>query len=54
MRGGAGGEGYPKYGGMGGDGGNVIFKAGNKGNLYELVCKYPEKRFIASSGQNSK
>jgi len=54
VKGGAGGQGYPKYGGMGGDGGDVVFVASEKSSLFDLVTKYPKKRFIAEAGQESK
>lgn len=54
VKGGTGGQGYPKYGGLGGDGGNVYFVAGESENLYEFANEYPKKRFLAGKGSDSK
>ncbi|PSN39091.1 GTP-binding protein 10 [Blattella germanica] len=53
VRGGAGGSGLPKYGGIGGKGGNVIILAKEGENLKKIVVANPIKRFIAGSGGNS-
>ncbi|CAH1789146.1 unnamed protein product [Owenia fusiformis] len=54
VRGGAGGQGYPKFGGKGGDGGDVYVKCYDKAkSLKELAKRHPEKRFIAGNGGNS-
>ncbi|XP_067931987.1 GTP-binding protein 10-like [Watersipora subatra] len=54
VKGGSGGQGYPKYGGLGGDGGHVIFTAVNKDSLYSFVNDNPNRRFIAKQGKNAK
>lgn len=53
VRGGSGGMGFPKYGGIGGKGGNVIVVATEGVTLKSLLNKNPTKRFIAANGGNS-
>lgn len=54
VRGGGGGQGHPQYGGQGGRGGH-IYVTGQEGmTLKQLVSTHPTKRFIGSSGTNSK
>lgn len=53
VKGGAGGMGYPKYGGFGGAGGDV-YVVGKEGSaLKEIKNKFPEKRIIAGNGNNA-
>ncbi|PNJ70151.1 GTPBP10 isoform 8, partial [Pongo abelii] len=53
-RGGCGGMGYPRLGGEGGKGGDVWVVAQNRMTLKQLKDKYPQKRFVAGVGANSK
>ncbi|XP_052797217.1 GTP-binding protein 10-like [Mya arenaria] len=53
VRGGAGGQGYPKFGGIGGKGGDVMIRAHEKSTLEKIVTINPLKRFTAASGGNS-
>ncbi|GAB1601170.1 GTP-binding protein 10-like [Argonauta hians] len=53
VKGGAGGQGFPRLGGIGGKGGDVIFEASGKINLKQLMQKHPLKRFIAHNGKHS-
>eukprot|EP00069_Balaena_mysticetus_P012991 bmy_21889T0 len=53
-RGGSGGMGYPRLGGEGGKGGDVWVVAHNKMTLKQLKDKYPQKRFAAGEGANSR
>ncbi|XP_046526544.1 GTP-binding protein 10 isoform X4 [Equus quagga] len=53
-RGGSGGMGYPRLGGEGGKGGDVWVVAHNKMTLKQLKDKYPQKRFVAGEGANSR
>ncbi|XP_055128755.1 GTP-binding protein 10 isoform X3 [Symphalangus syndactylus] len=53
-RGGSGGMGYPRLGGEGGKGGDVWVVAQNRMTLKQLKDKYPQKRFVAGVGANSK
>ncbi|XP_021930492.1 GTP-binding protein 10 homolog isoform X3 [Zootermopsis nevadensis] len=53
VRGGAGGMGFPKYGGIGGKGGSVIVVAKEGVTLKSLITRNPTKRFIAENGGNS-
>lgn len=54
VKGGAGGMGYPKYGGIGGKGGDVYVEAKESLTLKNVVRKNPEKRFSAGNGGNSR
>lgn len=54
MRGGSGGMGLPRLGGQGGDGGDVFVVASKDMTLKRIKDKYPHKRFVAGSGQNSR
>ncbi len=57
VRGGAGGQGLPSYGGCGGRGGHIYVvgpKDKRKVTLKNLQQRNPTKRFVASSGGNSK
>ena len=51
---GSGGQGYPKYGGMGGDGGSVIMEAEAQGSLYHFLNEHPDRRFKAGNGGDAK
>ncbi|XP_008147480.2 GTP-binding protein 10 isoform X1 [Eptesicus fuscus] len=53
-RGGSGGMGYPRLGGEGGKGGDVWVVATKKMTLKQLKDKYPQKRFVAGEGANSR
>ncbi|KAH3721511.1 GTP-binding protein 10-like [Dreissena polymorpha] len=53
VRGGAGGQGFPKFGGIGGRGGDVVIRATEKATFQKLVEITPLKRFTAGSGGNS-
>nr|XP_006211914.1 GTP-binding protein 10 isoform X1 [Vicugna pacos] len=53
-RGGSGGMGYPRLGGEGGKGGDVWVVAQNKMTLKQLKDRYPQKRFVAGEGANSR
>lgn len=53
-RGGAGGQGLPKYGGFGGDGGKVIIVASKKVKaLRQVLEKYPKQMCKAETGEDS-
>ncbi|XP_074659278.1 GTP-binding protein 10-like [Tubulanus polymorphus] len=54
VRGGAGGKGFPKYGGLGGKGGDVYLVAKENYTLKQVYQENPSKRFIASIGADSK
>ncbi|XP_066095639.1 GTP-binding protein 10 [Saccopteryx bilineata] len=53
-RGGSGGMGYPRLGGEGGKGGDVWVVAHKKMTLKQLKDRYPQKRFVAGEGANSR
>ncbi|XP_067625451.1 GTP-binding protein 10 homolog [Eurosta solidaginis] len=53
VRGGHGGNGVPKYGGVGGQGGCVYFVAKEGVSLRNVNQKYKTKRIAASSGEDS-
>ncbi|CAG0882979.1 unnamed protein product [Darwinula stevensoni] len=53
VMGGTGGNGLPRYGGIGGPGGNVYVVAKEDTTLKVLVKKHPNKRFKAGMGGNS-
>ncbi|XP_023220345.1 GTP-binding protein 10-like [Centruroides sculpturatus] len=53
-RGGSGGNGLPKYGGIGGKGGDVYVKATSELTLRDVTQKQPNKRFVGGSGEHSK
>ncbi|XP_077713170.1 GTP-binding protein 10 isoform X2 [Canis aureus] len=53
-RGGTGGMGYPRLGGEGGKGGDVWVVAHKRMTLKQLKDKYPQKRFVAGEGANSR
>ncbi|KAM6421867.1 GTP-binding protein 10 isoform 2-T2 [Rhynochetos jubatus] len=54
VRGGTGGMGYPRLGGEGGRGGDVWFVARERTTLRSIKEKYPQKRFVAGTGANSR
>ncbi|XP_012881460.1 PREDICTED: GTP-binding protein 10 [Dipodomys ordii] len=53
-KGGSGGMGYPRLGGEGGKGGDVWVVAHKRMTLRQLKDKYPQKRFVAGVGANSR
>lgn len=53
-KGGSGGMGYPRLGGEGGRGGDVWVVAHKNMTLKQLKSKYPQKRFVAGGGANSR
>ncbi|XP_065356747.1 GTP-binding protein 10 homolog [Calliphora vicina] len=53
VKGGHGGNGIPKYGGIGGQGGCVYIEAKEGVTLRNLAQKYKEKKAAASSGEDS-
>ncbi|CAL1283093.1 unnamed protein product, partial [Larinioides sclopetarius] len=53
-RGGRGGNGIPKYGGIGGKGGDVYVEATEDYSLLQLKREFPEQRFVGGTGGNSK
>ncbi|XP_064613860.1 GTP-binding protein 10-like [Liolophura sinensis] len=53
VRGGSGGQGFPRYGGLGGKGGDVYVTAVKKRTLKHVHSANPSKRFIAGNGDNS-
>uniref|UniRef100_A0A8C2V3E2 GTP-binding protein 10 n=1 Tax=Chinchilla lanigera TaxID=34839 RepID=A0A8C2V3E2_CHILA len=53
-KGGSGGMGYPRLGGEGGKGGDVWVVAHKTMTLKQLKNKYPQKRFVAGGGTNSR
>lgn len=54
VRGGRGGNGLPRYGGIGGKGGDVYLKAVSNISLKDVVNKKPNKRYIAGEGEHSR
>lgn len=54
VKAGHGGQGLPKMGGIGGNGGNVFVVGNEKVTLKKLYEKYPDKRFHAKPGADSK
>ncbi|KAI5105841.1 GTP-binding protein 10 [Silurus meridionalis] len=53
VRGGSGGMGLPRMGGLGGNGGDVWVVAKKDLNLKRIRDKFPNKRFVAGVGYNS-
>ncbi|XP_058451152.1 GTP-binding protein 10 homolog [Malaya genurostris] len=53
VKGGHGGNGLPKYGGVGGQGGAVYFVAKEGKSLTDVVCKHSSKRIVAGNGEES-
>ncbi|KAF5282808.1 hypothetical protein FQR65_LT02805 [Abscondita terminalis] len=53
VRGGTGGNGLPKFGGVGGQGGNVIVVGKESINLDDVVRANKSKRYLAGNGTNS-
>ena len=51
-RGGSGGQGLPKFGGVGGQGGNVVIVAKKQESLVNIRNKNPTRRFVAGNGGN--
>lgn len=54
VKGGAGGQGLPRYGGRGGRGGHVYIVAHDRATFRKIVSTYPKKRVSAGVGINSK
>ncbi|XP_039280198.1 GTP-binding protein 10 homolog [Nilaparvata lugens] len=54
VRGGKGGAGCPKYGGIGGNGGNVTLKVNDGAKLSDVLRQYPRKVVAAEDGRDSK
>ena len=54
VRGGGGGQGYPKYGGKGGKGGDIYFVARKEATLKSIISRFPNKRIVAATGENSR
>lgn len=54
VRGGSGGMGLPRLGGHGGDGGDVWVVAAKQTSLKRIKDKFPQKRFVAGTGANSR
>lgn len=54
VKGGTGGMGYSRLGGIGGKGGDVWLIADEKMTLKKMKDKYPKKRFVAQAGTNSR
>ncbi|XP_041366323.1 GTP-binding protein 10-like [Gigantopelta aegis] len=54
VRGGAGGQGLPRYGGIGGDGGSVSVIARKDITLIDVAKRNEKKRYIAGTGANSR
>lgn len=52
-KGGHGGNGLPKYGGIGGQGGCVCFVATEEQTLERMLRKYPDKRIFAGHGEDA-
>lgn len=50
---GHGGNGMPKYGGVGGQGGCVFFEAKEDVTLKKVLHKFPTKRVLAGNGEDS-
>ncbi|XP_050101645.1 GTP-binding protein 10 homolog [Anopheles aquasalis] len=53
VKGGHGGNGLPKYGGAGGQGGAVYFVAKDGTSLRDVVAKFSNKRIVAGNGEES-
>ncbi|KAM6449929.1 GTP-binding protein 10 isoform 2-T2 [Liasis olivaceus] len=53
VKGGTGGMGHARLGGVGGKGGDVWLVADEKMTLKKMKNKYPKKRFVAQAGANS-
>lgn len=54
VRGGSGGMGYPRFGGVGGNGGNIYVEAKEDCNLLKTLKAHPDKRWCSDSGANSR
>ncbi|KAK6165933.1 hypothetical protein SNE40_022739 [Patella caerulea] len=54
VRGGGGGQGFPRYGGIGGKGGDVVVTATKKLTLSDVRNNNIKKRFLAQNGLNSR
>ncbi|XP_054716112.1 GTP-binding protein 10-like [Uloborus diversus] len=54
VRGGRGGNGLPKYGGVGGKGGDVYIEGNSEYSLLKLIKEFPARKFVGGPGANSK
>ena len=54
LRGGPGGQGLPKHGGLGGKGGDVILEADSKVYLKHLKQATGGRRYMGGAGKNSR
>jgi len=54
VQGGRGGNGLPKYGGVGGKGGDVYLQASKIYSLKKLKLEYPTQKWIAEPGEDSR
>ncbi|XP_064634387.1 GTP-binding protein 10-like [Lineus longissimus] len=54
VKGGSGGQGFPKYGGIGGRGGDVYVVASKHLSLKSVKAKCPKQKYTAEAGGNSK
>ena len=54
MKGGTGGKGYQKYGGIGGRGGHVYVEGVERATLRAIYSRNESQRYIAKVGVNSK
>lgn len=54
VKGGHGGNGFPKFGGIGGRGGDIYAEAVEKQTLAQTLSKNPEKRYRAENGGQSR
>ena len=54
MKGGSGGQGFPKYGGIGGKGGDIYVVSDSKSTLKKVKEKCPTKRYRAGGGGDSR
>lgn len=54
VRGGTGGHGLARYNGIGGRGGNVYVTAQERATLKNLCRQFPDKRFCAATGGDSR
>ena len=52
-KGGGGGQGIPKYGGIGGKGGDIVVRASNNANFELLLETNPKKRYNGGTGKDA-
>lgn len=53
LKSGAGGQGLPRFGGIGGNGGDIYFQAKEKLTLKNMKQKNPSKRYFSETGKDS-